>query len=98
MNHYFFVKVPIQEQIEAIDWLHGQRELHRLPRCFFSGRSRSNSWTDDFIDHSNGNSNGHNIPPDRKIVSVAGVGSAVYFRGSHPFSIDDWRSIKRLAH
>uniref|UniRef100_A0A0D3H5Y6 Chorismate-utilising enzyme C-terminal domain-containing protein n=1 Tax=Oryza barthii TaxID=65489 RepID=A0A0D3H5Y6_9ORYZ len=29
-------------------------------------------------------------------VSVAGVGSAVFFRGTEPFSLRDWRAIKRF--
>ncbi|KAK9278946.1 hypothetical protein L1049_028528 [Liquidambar formosana] len=85
------LQVPIQQQIEAIDWLHAQHQL--LPRCFFSGRSQSSSSDLLFIDSTNGNghtSGGHNL------VSVAGVGSAVFFRHLHPFSIEDWRSIKRF--
>lgn len=30
------------------------------------------------------------------MLSVAGVGSAVFFQGSDPFSLDDWRCIKRF--
>ncbi|KAL6973322.1 isochorismate synthase, partial [Sarracenia purpurea var. burkii] len=82
--------VPIKQQIEAIDWLHAQKEL--LPRFFFSGRSQSN-WSDCFIDSTNGNNRNDSF--GRKLVSVAGVGSAVYFQHSHPFALDDWRSIKR---
>ncbi|XP_057474661.1 isochorismate synthase, chloroplastic isoform X1 [Actinidia eriantha] len=85
------LEVPIQRRIEAIDWLHAQREL--LPRCFFSGRTESNSF-DRFIDYTNGNNGQRSV--GHKLVSVAGVGSAVYFRHSHQFSVDDWRSIKRF--
>ncbi|RVW35516.1 Isochorismate synthase 2, chloroplastic [Vitis vinifera] len=46
---------PIQQKIEAIDWLHAQQEL--LPRCFFSSRSQSSSF-DPFIDSVNGDGNG----------------------------------------
>ncbi|CAN1262481.1 Isochorismate synthase 2, chloroplastic [Linum perenne] len=88
-------KVPIEEKIEAIDWLHAQN--HLLPRCFFSGRSRhGNSSTELVIDSANGNGNGHHTTLDQNIISVAGVGSAVLFRHSHPFSYKDWRSIKRF--
>ncbi|QCE04367.1 menaquinone-specific isochorismate synthase [Vigna unguiculata] len=70
------VQVPIEEQVEAIDWLHSQNHL-LLPRCFFSGRKHS----------PNGEEN---------LVSVAGVGSAVFFSQPHPFSYWDWISIRRF--
>ncbi|KAE9467296.1 hypothetical protein C3L33_00807, partial [Rhododendron williamsianum] len=85
------LEVPIQQQIEAIDWLHAQKEL--LPRCFFSGRNPS-QFSDRFIDYTNGNNRSPSV--EHRLISVAGVGSAVYFRHSHPFSLDDWRSIKRF--
>ncbi|KAH9719808.1 isochorismate synthase 2 [Citrus sinensis] len=84
------LQVPIEEQIQAIDWLHAQHQL--LPRCFFSGRSRKKD-SDISVVFPNGNGQSsvtHNL------VSVAGVGSAVFFRNLHPFSYDDWRSIKRF--
>lgn len=68
------VQVPIEEEVEAIDWLHSQNHL-LLPRCFFSGREHSS------------------CPGD--LVSVAGVGSAVFFSQPHPFSYWDWISIRR---
>ncbi|TKY63346.1 Isochorismate synthase [Spatholobus suberectus] len=71
------VQVPIEEQVEAIDWLHSQKHL-LLPRCFFFGRKSSPCC------------NGENL------VSVAGVGSAVYFSQPHPFSYWDWISIRRF--
>ncbi|CAJ2667442.1 unnamed protein product [Trifolium pratense] len=33
------VEVPIEEQVEAIDWLLSQGHL-LLPRCYFSGREQ----------------------------------------------------------
>ncbi|XP_019464665.1 PREDICTED: isochorismate synthase 2, chloroplastic isoform X2 [Lupinus angustifolius] len=66
------LQVPIDEKVEAIDWLHSQNHL-LLPRCFFSGREQD----------------------EDNLVSVAGVGSAVFFCHSHPFSYWDWRSIRR---
>ncbi|PIM98606.1 hypothetical protein CDL12_28913, partial [Handroanthus impetiginosus] len=85
--------VPIQQQIEALDWLRSQSH-NILPRCYFSGR-------DPFIDYSNSNGNGRTSSDDNdnrqhKLISVAGLGSAVYFRGINPFSLDDWRSIRRF--
>ncbi|RWW41836.1 hypothetical protein BHE74_00052669 [Ensete ventricosum] len=32
---------------------------------------------------------------EQELVSVAGVGSAVFFQGSYPFALQDWQSIKR---
>ncbi|XP_065876976.1 isochorismate synthase 2, chloroplastic-like [Euphorbia lathyris] len=81
------LQVPIQQQIRAIYWLHAQHQL--LPRCFFSGRTPKNGGNDLFADFTNGN-NSHNL------VSVAGVGSAVLFTHTSPFSYDDWKSIKRF--
>ncbi|XP_044485571.1 isochorismate synthase 2, chloroplastic isoform X2 [Mangifera indica] len=84
------LQVPIQEQIEAIDWLHAQH--HLLPRCFFSARSQRNV-SSNFVEYTNGN--GHTTV-SHNLVSVAGVGSAVFFRHHRPFSYNDWRSIKRF--
>ncbi|KDP31211.1 hypothetical protein JCGZ_11587 [Jatropha curcas] len=81
------LQVPIQQRIEAIDWLHAQH--HLLPRCFFSGRSRRK----DEFHLCNGNGHGGHA---HNLVSVAGVGSAVLFRHIHPFSYNDWKSIKRF--
>ncbi|XVF50172.1 hypothetical protein PTKIN_Ptkin04bG0074300 [Pterospermum kingtungense] len=78
------------QQIEAIEWLHSQDQI--LPRCFFSGRRNKANGSNLLIDISNGN--GHSGSHD--LVSVAGVGSAVFFRQLDPFSYHDWSSIKRF--
>ncbi|XP_038687263.1 isochorismate synthase 2, chloroplastic-like isoform X1 [Tripterygium wilfordii] len=82
------LQVPIQEQIEALDWLHAQRNL--LPRCFFSGRSLTDG-SDLLL--TNGNARTATV---HTLLSVAGVGSAVFFRCLHQFSYSDWKSIKRF--
>ncbi|CAK9186161.1 unnamed protein product [Ilex paraguariensis] len=88
------LQVPVQEQIEALDWLHAQNQL--LPRCFFSGRSQSVG-SDLLVDvNQRINGKGHTSSEGHKLISVAGIGSAVFFRHLHPFSFDDWRSIKRF--
>lgn len=74
------VQVPIEEQVEAIDWLLSQNHL-LLPRCFFFGRKQCSSPCC--------------INGEEKLVSVAGVGSAVFFSQPHPFSYWDWISIRR---
>ncbi|CAI0399310.1 unnamed protein product [Linum tenue] len=91
--HIVDPKVPITQQIEAIEWLYAQN--HLLPRCFFSGRSHSkDDGTTNLI--LNGNGNGLHTPAQQNLVSVAGVGSAVLFTHSHPFSYNHWKSIKRF--
>ncbi|KAK4844291.1 hypothetical protein QYF36_018564 [Acer negundo] len=86
------LQVPIEEEIEAIEWLHAQNQF--LPRCYFSGRRQINVSAGSFIDFTNGNNAHSSINPN--LVSVAGVGSAVFFRDIRPFSYSDWRSIKRF--
>ncbi|CAH2036921.1 unnamed protein product [Thlaspi arvense] len=84
------LQVPIDQRIGAIDWLHAQNDA--LPRSFFSRRSDAGrpDLLHDFASESvNGSS-------DRNPVSVAGIGSAVFFRDLDPFSHDDWRSIRRF--
>ncbi|KAL0294644.1 UNVERIFIED_CONTAM: Isochorismate synthase, chloroplastic [Sesamum radiatum] len=91
------IEVPIQQQTEALDWLRSQSHT-TLPRCYFSGRDSGNI---PLLQHTNSNGNGHasshdHEDPQQKLVSVAGLGSAVFFRHLRPFSLDDWRSIKRF--
>ncbi|KAF3522235.1 hypothetical protein F2Q69_00051609 [Brassica cretica] len=84
------IQVPIDQQIGAIDWLQSQNEIH--PRCFFSRRSDVGR-PDLLLDLASDNGNGRGSS-DRELVSVAGIGSAVFFRDLDPFSHDDWRSIR----
>ncbi|KAG1346301.1 putative Isochorismate synthase 2, chloroplastic [Cocos nucifera] len=85
------LQVPIRQRADAIVWLHAQ---HPLPRCYFSARSHPSV----SLPLSLGNGNGGRFPSseDEDVVSVAGVGSTVFFQGSDPFSLDDWRCIKRF--
>ncbi|XP_073119019.1 isochorismate synthase, chloroplastic-like isoform X1 [Henckelia pumila] len=86
------LEVPIQQQIGALDWLRSQTQT-LLPRCFFSGRDSSSVPR---IDHPS-NGNGHAVQNhEQKLLSVAGLGSAVFFHNLDPFSLDHWRSIKRF--
>ncbi|XP_040987908.1 isochorismate synthase 2, chloroplastic-like isoform X2 [Juglans microcarpa x Juglans regia] len=86
------LQVPIQQQIDAIDWLHAQNNL-LLSRCFFSSRSDSS----DVFQSVDRNGNGNGSPKGaNSMVSVAGVGSAVFFRRMGPFSYSDWKSIRRF--
>ncbi|CAD6225196.1 unnamed protein product [Miscanthus lutarioriparius] len=86
------IEVPIRQRVDAIEWLHAQTAL--LPRCFFSARAPlpDAPTLAGTSTCGNGNGNGQRQQP----VSVAGVGSAVFFRGTEPFSLADWRSIKRF--
>ncbi|KVH98715.1 ADC synthase [Cynara cardunculus var. scolymus] len=83
------LQVPIEQQIEAIDWLRGQQQFQHLPRCFFSGRRQPRINGNDLFDYDTNNR-------DSSPVSIAGLGSAVFFRHFTPFSLHDWRSIKRF--
>ncbi|XP_072977954.1 isochorismate synthase 2, chloroplastic-like [Typha angustifolia] len=78
------LEVPIRQRADAIEWLQAQRPL---PRCFFSGRAQRADAAMSFPG---------NGAVTKRLVSVAGVGSAVFFRGSDPFALEDWRSIKRF--
>lgn len=86
------IQVPIQQQIESLDWLHSQNDIVLpLPRCYFSGREPSK------IDIPPGpGDDNKSASSNNKLISVAGLGSAVSFRDLHPFSMDDWRSIRRF--
>lgn len=87
--------MPILQKAEALDWLHAQNNLS-LPRCFFSSRSEPNYSEPLYIEDNN---EGSNIASEKNdLVSVAGIGSAVFFREIHPFSFDDWSAIKRYFH
>ncbi|CAH8364010.1 unnamed protein product [Eruca vesicaria subsp. sativa] len=87
------LQVPIDQQIGAIDWLQAQNEIQ--PRCFFSRRSDVGR-PDLLLDLANENEDVNGGSSDRDLVSVAGIGSAVFFRDLDPFSHDDWRSIRRF--
>lgn len=91
------IKVPIKEKIEALAWLHAQNHLPLLiPRCFFSGRSLDSD-PSSIAHSSNANSIISSSAEKHRVVSVAGVGSAVFFRHLHPFSFNDWLAIKRYV-
>ncbi|XP_073290616.1 isochorismate synthase, chloroplastic-like [Primulina huaijiensis] len=75
------LEVPIQQHIEALDWLRSQNNP-LLPHTYFSGRE-SNVISS--YDH------------QENLVSVAGFGSAVSFRHLNAFSLNDWHSIKRFV-
>lgn len=86
------IEVPIRQRVDAVEWLHAQSALR--PRCFFSARA---PLPDTPALAAGGSSNGNGGMNDqwKQPVSVAGVGSAVFFRGTEPFSLADWRAIKR---
>lgn len=79
------MQVPIRQRAAAIDWLHAQ---HGLPGCYFSGRGQTTE-----LNACTGN--GSSSYAAQNPVSVAGVGSAVFFQGLEPFTLHDWRCIKR---
>ncbi|KAI4329607.1 hypothetical protein MLD38_027976 [Melastoma candidum] len=80
------LQAPITERVKAIEWLHSQPPRCRFPRVFFSPPSACTA----------SGINGFGIEHDPIVVSVAGIGSAVFFRHLRPFSYHDWLSIKRF--
>ncbi|XP_073145428.1 isochorismate synthase, chloroplastic-like [Henckelia pumila] len=80
------LEVPIQQHIEALDWLRSQNNP-LLPHTYFSGRESNVVY-----ENVNNSSNDH----QEKLVSVAGFGSAVSFRHLNAFSLSDWHSIRRF--
>ncbi|XP_020184407.1 isochorismate synthase 2, chloroplastic [Aegilops tauschii subsp. strangulata] len=88
------IEVPIRQRGDAIEWLQAQRQSS-LPRCFFSARAPLPD-TPALAVGSSSNGNGSHKEQWEQPVSVAGVGSAVFFRGTDPFSLHDWRAIKRF--
>ncbi|KAL9255616.1 Isochorismate synthase, chloroplastic-like protein [Drosera capensis] len=87
------LEVPIKQEIKGIEWLHAQSQL--LPCFYFSGRHKRGD-SGRFINSINNGNGSPNGAIGCDLVSVAGVGAAVYFKHVHPFSFDDWRSIKRF--
>ncbi|XP_040383509.1 isochorismate synthase 1, chloroplastic-like [Oryza brachyantha] len=91
------IEVPVRQRGDAVEWLHAQGSL--LPRCFFSARAPLPERPALAIGGGgggNGNGAGGLLEQWQRPVSVAGVGSAVFFRGTEPFSLSDWRAIKRF--
>lgn len=93
------IEVPVRQRGDAVEWLHAQGDLRA--RCFFSARAAAplpECPALAIASAGNGNGNGAGGvggEQRQRPVSVAGVGSAVFFRGTEPFSLRDWRAIKR---
>ncbi|CAN6217418.1 unnamed protein product [Urochloa humidicola] len=85
------IEVPVRQRVDAVQWLHAQSAL---PRCFFSARAPL-PYAPALAVAAGSNGNGGLSDQWKQPVSVAGVGSAVFFRGTEPFSLADWRAIKR---
>ncbi|NP_001390677.1 isochorismate synthase 1, chloroplastic [Oryza sativa Japonica Group] len=94
------IEVPVRQRGDAVEWLHAQGDLRA--RCFFSARAAAplpECPALAIASAGNGNGNGAGGvggEQRQRPVSVAGVGSAVFFRGTEPFSLRDWRAIKRF--
>ncbi|EEC84436.1 hypothetical protein OsI_31053 [Oryza sativa Indica Group] len=92
------IEVPVRQRGDAVEWLHAQGD-HLRARCFFSARAAAPlpEWPALAIGNGNGSGGGVGGGEQRqRPVSVAGVGSAGFFRGTEPFSLRDWRAIKRF--
>ncbi|ONK59362.1 uncharacterized protein A4U43_C08F5660 [Asparagus officinalis] len=82
------VEVPVRQRADAIDWLQAQENL---PLCYFSGRDQKMN-----LNGLAGNGSFSYSTKDHKLISVAGVGSAVFFQRFDQFALQDWRCIKRF--
>uniref|UniRef100_A0A0D9XCX6 Chorismate-utilising enzyme C-terminal domain-containing protein n=1 Tax=Leersia perrieri TaxID=77586 RepID=A0A0D9XCX6_9ORYZ len=93
------IEVPVRQRGDAVEWLHAQGAM---PRCFFSARAAPlPEWPDLAVAVAGGGGGGNGNGAGGgggggEPVSVAGVGSAVFFRGTEPFSLRDWHAIKRF--
>lgn len=92
------LQVPIRQRADALEWLQAQSQHQVLPRCFFSTRGQSLDLTSlSLVGNGGGLASTAKADGDeQELVSVAGVGSAVFFQGSCPFALQDWQSIKRF--
>ncbi|XP_057856384.1 isochorismate synthase, chloroplastic isoform X3 [Cryptomeria japonica] len=89
------IEVPLLQDIKALEWLQSQPQSSALlPRCYFSPRQYQGSIGESLSKHISKRQLGQ---PYKKIVKgVAGIGSAVLFKSSHPFSLNDWKTIRRF--
>lgn len=89
------LQVPLLQEIKALEWIQSQPQGSvLLPRCYFSSRcyrgSAGDSLSQDIFKKQFGE-------PEKNILKgVAGIGSAVLFKSLHPFSLKDWKTIRRF--
>lgn len=84
-NQLGCVQVPLPPDVKALDWLRSQPlDPQLLPRSYFSSREPRGDGSSEFADL------------DKNIVrSGAGIGSAVLFKGQKPFTLQDWKTLRR---
>ncbi|CAL9751119.1 unnamed protein product [Musa acuminata subsp. burmannicoides] len=77
------LQVPIRQRADALEWLQAQSQHQVLPRCFFSSRGQSLDLTSlSLVGNGGGLASTAKADGDeQELVSVAGVGSAVFFKG-----------------
>ncbi|XP_074567291.1 isochorismate synthase 2, chloroplastic-like isoform X1 [Curcuma longa] len=93
------LQVPIRQRRDALEWLQAQHQVSLSPSCFFSSRTLNQTSTILPLVTSKGVGrllNDDDDDVDQALVSIAGVGSAVFFRGFDPFALHDWQSIRRF--
>ncbi|KAG6548096.1 hypothetical protein Mapa_010376 [Marchantia paleacea] len=89
------LQVPLPPGLKALQWLQSQpQHLHLLPRSYFSPRAARGSGIEDTT--SSENSKDFHTIDTNGVGGVAGVGSAVLFKGSKPFSLKDWKTMRRF--
>ncbi|KAG6467583.1 hypothetical protein ZIOFF_074613 [Zingiber officinale] len=92
------LQVPIRQRRDALEWLQAQHQVSSSPCCFFSSRTLNQTSTILPLVTSKGVVRLLKDDDDvnQALVSIAGVGSAVFFRGFDSFALHDWQSIRRF--
>ncbi|BFI28545.1 menaquinone-specific isochorismate synthase [Marchantia polymorpha subsp. ruderalis] len=89
------LQVPLPPGLKALQWLQSQpQHLHLLPRSYFSPRAARGSGIEDTT--SSDTSKDFHAIDTNGVGGVAGVGSAVLFKGNKPFSLKDWKTMRRF--
>lgn len=82
--------MPLPPDIKALQWLQGQSGISSLPKIYFSARAPRG----DGEEYAKDSDEGKDIDACG-FRAVAGVGGAVLFHDSKPFSKSHWTSIQR---
>jgi hypothetical protein len=85
--------VPLPPDIKALQWLQGQSGISSLPKIYFSARAPRGDG-EEYAKDSNEGTQSKDIDACG-FRAVAGVGGAVLFHDSKPFSKSHWTSIRR---
>lgn len=85
--------MPLPPDIKALEWLQGQGGISSLPKIYFSARAPRGDG-EEYAKDSDEGTQSKDIDACG-FRAVAGVGGAVLFHDSKPFSKSHWTSIQR---